>query len=342
MRKAAPVSMELIPQIGAEERLATTMAGGIIRREGASRKSESARNRAAAGSPPAQGSKHLVSGRWLISAAVTTIAAAALCTWIVLCLLFWQGSWQLLYHPAAAITRTPSAAGIQFEPVAFAVTDEGIPRLKGWWIPAAPDAAQERYTFLYFHGAYGNLSNSVDALARLHAIGVNVLAFDYRGYGQSQYARPGETHWRQDAESALQYLIATRHIDSGSIVLDGEGLGADLALEIAAEHRDLAGVIVQSPLDNPAVLIFDDPRSSVVPAHLLAGDRYDLDDAAQRVQIPVLWLQPSESSAPNSFEPLAFRRISATKQLVRILIGTSWLQQTDDAQSNWLKTLPPD
>ena len=54
-----------------------------------------------------------VSARWLFSAAAVSVLAAALCGWAVLCFLFWQGSWQLLYHPAAGNRqRTPAAANL--------------------------------------------------------------------------------------------------------------------------------------------------------------------------------------------------------------------------------------
>jgi pimeloyl-ACP methyl ester carboxylesterase len=336
--------MELIPQIGAKKRLAATMAGSKTRRQSASRKSGSARNQAAASSRPAQDSKHLVSGRWLISAALTTIAAAALCTWIVLCLLFWQGNWQLLYHPVAAITLTPSAAGLQFEPVAFAVTDEGIPRLKGWWIPAAPDAVQNRYTVLFFHGPNGNLSNSIDSLARLNAVGVNVLAFDYRGYGQSEYARPSETHWRQDAESAIQYLIGTRHINAGSIVLDGEGLGANLALEVAAAHPELAGVVVESPAVSPMDAVFEDARAKMVPARLLVRDRFDLAAVAKGSRIPVLWFEWNARNGRTGFneEPAIYKEITSQKALVWLNPQFNGTKDFEDALSRFLDELPRD
>ena len=184
-----------------------------------------------------------VSGRWLLGAVALVIGAAVFCAWCGLCLLFWQGSWQLLYHPASLVMRTPSTAGLAFDAVGFAATDAGTPQLAGWWIPAATDAKFVRFTVLYLHGQNGNLGDTVDALARLHAAGVNVLAFDYRGYGQSQFVRPSEAHWRQDAEWAIAYLTGTRHVAPGAIVLDGTGLGANLALEEAAAHPELAGVI---------------------------------------------------------------------------------------------------
>ena len=80
----------------------------------------------------------------------------------------------------------------------------------------------------------------------------------------------------QDATWALDYLTGTRHIDPHSIVIMGSGLGANLALEIAAVHPELAAVVLESPLDSPADVIFNDARAKLVPARLMVRDRYDL------------------------------------------------------------------
>jgi hypothetical protein len=293
--------------------------------------------RAARGAKKSTGGKEarseapLVSGRWLLMAVCGTVAAASVCGWLALCLLFWQGSWQLLYHPLAAVQRTPASVGLAFDPVGFAATDAGVPRLKGWWIPAAQGAAFGRITLLYMHGADGNLGNTVEALARLHAVDVNVLAFDYRGYGQSQFARPSEVHWRQDAEWALDYLTWTRHIDPGTIVLDGEGLGANLALEVAAGHKELAGVIAESPTAEPINAILSDPRARLVPARLLVGDRYDLDAAAGAVRVPVLWFErPMQDE-----ESKAYEKVAARKMIVWVSPGRNASKQYEDAVERW-------
>ena len=280
----------------------------------------------------------VISGRWLLAALCATIAGAAVCCWLALCLLFWQGGWQLLYHPAAAITRTPASAGLAFDRVAFAATDVGVPRLKGWWIPAAPGAVRARFTVIYLHGQDGNIGDTLDALARLHDAGVNVLAFDYRGYGDSQNARPSEAHWREDAEWALEYLTRTRHIDSGSIVLDGTDLGANLALEVAAEHPDLAGVIVESPLQDPMGVIFNDARAHMVPARLLVRDRYDLDVAAAALRVPLLWFEHSDPK-DTAREPGAYTRVPAKKMIVWLNPTGDMYKQTEDALGRWLDGL---
>ena len=277
-----------------------------------------------------------VSGRWLVSAVALTIGAAALCGWCALCLLFWQGSWQLLYHPAAAVERTPASAGLAFDPVALATTEAGETRLRGWWIPAAPGAASSRFTVIFLRGQDGNLGDTVDALARLHAVGVNVLAFDYRGYGQSQFARPSEALWLQDAEWAFKYREGTRHVDPATIVLVGTGLGANLALEVGAEHAEFAGVVVELPTAAPMDAIFNDARARLVPARLLVRDRYDLDAAAAAVRIPVLWFERPMQDEKSR----AYAQVAARKMIVWINPLGDTSEQYEDALARWLDELP--
>jgi pimeloyl-ACP methyl ester carboxylesterase len=289
------------------------------------------------GSQPTQ-----VSGRWLLGGIAITIGAAVFCAWCALCLLFWQGSWQLLYHPAATVARTPASAGLAFGPVGFATTDAGTPRLAGWWIAAAPDARFSRLTVLFLHGQDGNLGDTVDAVARLHAAGVNVLAFDYRGYGKSQFERPSEAHWREDCESALQYLEGTRHVAPGAIVLDGTGLGANLALEEAAAHPELAGAIVEAPIADPMGAVFGDARARMVPAQLLVRDRYDLNADAAAVKRPVLWFAWDEGTKTGvrPDEPTPYKKIAGRKMLVWVNPAKNVDAQMIDVLLRWLDELP--
>jgi pimeloyl-ACP methyl ester carboxylesterase len=268
-----------------------------------------------------------VSGRWLLTALGLAVPAAVFCTWTVFCLLFWQGSWQLLYHATFAVAHTPSEIGLAYDPVEFASTDTGIPQLRGWWIPA-PSA---RYTVLYLHDQAGNIGDTLNALADLHASGLNVLVFDYRGYGQSKFERPSEARWRQDATWALDYLTGTRHIDPHSIVAMGIGLGANLALEIAAAHPELAGVILESPLDTPANAIFNDPRARLVPVHLLVSDRYDLGAPASALRVPSLWLM--KSALPDV--DAAFANVKSPKTRVALPAN-----QSGEPMRSWLADLP--
>ena len=292
------------------------------------------RRRAAGSQPPT------VSPWWLAAVLGIAVLVAAACAWGALCFMFWQGSWQLLYHPTSAVTSTPASVGLAFNDAAFAASDTGLPRLRGWWIPATPDSGVSGYTALYLHDASGNLGDTTGALARLHAAGLNVLAFDYRGYGQSQFQHPSEAAWRQDAEWALQYLTGTRHIAAGSILLVGKGLGANLALAVAASHPELAGVVLQEPRPAPMLAIFQDPRARMVPAHALVSDRWDLDAPATTLRIPSLWFYWAATD-PQALPdvPEAFQRVAAPRTLVPLSTTRNGQPDQETALSRWLDGL---
>ena len=239
-----------------------------------------------------------ISPRWLVGAAAVVVTAALICGWLALCLLYWQGSWQLLYHPAAAITATPAKAGLSYEPIHFAAKETGETQLTGWWLPS-PGAGR---TVLYLHGADGNLSGTVETLAALHAQNLAVFAIDYRGYGQSGPGRPTEKLLRQDAEWALTWLTVTRGFAPKTIVIYGSGLGANMAAELAADHGEVAGVVLDQPLPNAMAPVFNDSRSRLVPARWLVKDRFDLTAAAQSLKIPSLWLlDAGQLAAPAAY-----------------------------------------
>jgi uncharacterized protein len=296
-----------------------------------------ARERAGSGARTPSTHHPTVSARWLLVAASIAIAAAALCSWAALCLLFWQGSWQLLYHPTAAVTRTPASVGLAFDPVGFATTEAGEPRLKGWWIAGSPGS---RYTAIYLHSANGNLGDTVDALIPLHGAGLNVFAFDYCGYGNSKFERPSEAHWREDAESAIDYLTNTRHIPAGSLVLFGRGLGANLALEVAAAHPELAGLVMDEPLAAPAETIFGDPRARMVPAHLLVSDRWNSNAPATSLRIPSVWFYrtPANGHVQES-SPSAYQLITARKEQVWLAGSPGATKDYNAALIRWLDDL---
>jgi uncharacterized protein len=304
--------------------------------------------RSATAGNPAIAAPPQVPWRWLLKAIGGTLAGAALCVWCALCLLFWQGSWQLLYHPSSDLTRTPAGAGLAFDTIAFEPGSSGVPRLSGWWIPAAPNAFDANITVLYLHSQDGNLSSAVDQLTQLHAAGVNVFAFDYRGYGQSRFAHPSEQRWLEDAGSAFQYLTATRHIDQHAIVLDGRGLGADLAVEFASAHPALAGVVADSPLDDATGVLFSDARAHLVPAHLLVSDRWDLAAAAQDLHVPSLWFLPfpgEPNKEPNNGAPAQnppyFESVAAPKMFVWLPPGQATTVSFPAEFARWLDSIAP-
>jgi uncharacterized protein len=250
--------------------------------------------RSGSGKKPAQASPPAdvpvtVSGRWLATAFAIAVAAAALCAYGTLCLLFYQGQWQLLLHPSRIVEATPASRGVKFDDVRFDYTETGIAQLDGWWIPAEPASRWSTSTVLYLHGGDGSLSNYIDNLATLNSLGINVFAFDYRGFGRSTAARPVEQHMSEDADAAWRYLTDARHTDAASILIYGQGIGASLAAELAARHSP-AAVILDGPSEAAREIIAKDARAKILPLALLLHERFDPVDTLRSSALPKLFL----------------------------------------------------
>ena len=260
--------------------------------------------------------------------------AAAFCAWAALCLIFWQGSWQLLYHPQVTVARTPANIGLAFDDLGFAVTEAGVPRLNGWWIPAVPGARYTRYTALYLHGA---TATSVTRSTPWPVFTPQASTYSPSTTAATARASPSipakpigaKTPSGRSSTSLVPVMSP-----AGSIVLVGNGLGANLALEIAASHPELAGVVLDEPLLAPTDAIFRDPRARLVPAHWLVREQWDSNAPATSLRIPSLWFyRPAKvPTTKASVLPESFKRVPARKVLV-------WLPATNKDDADYTSTL---
>jgi pimeloyl-ACP methyl ester carboxylesterase len=237
----------------------------------------------------------VVSPIWLIKAIALTILAALLCGYLTLCLLLYQGQWQLVLHPTRTSTSPASIAGIPYELIHFGPDDSATSQLTGWWIPAAPGSRYAPITILFLPDGNGSLTNSIPALASLHNLGLNVFAFDYRGYGQSAAARPSQQTMTQDADSASQYLTATRAIPAQRIVPYGTGVGASLATSLAANHNTIPALILDTPRADLLDVAIRDPRAKLLPVRLLFHERFPLAEPLSTLRTPKLLLSRTTS-----------------------------------------------
>lgn len=274
-----------------------------------------------------------ISPHWLLKAICVTFVGAAFCTWILLCLLFWQGSWQLLYHPSRTILATPKNFSLPFQSVRFDATETGVTQLTGWWIPA--DRSPSQTAILVLHGASGNISDTLPLDAWLHQLHQNVFVLDYRGYGESAPGKPSEKKALHDASQAFAWITNNRHIPSSNIVVWGTDLGADIAAELAVTHPETGAVVLDHPLQHPLDPILLDPRSHLVPAHWLLRDHYNLTQTARALKIPSLWLFPLTEPAVK-----AYGEVGKQKTAVWLKLPYETDPQAAPALIRWLDGLP--
>lgn len=219
---------------------------------------------------------------------------------------------RLLYLPNVAgreLVTTPAAAGLPFETVRIE-TGDGL-ALHGWFVPAA-DACR---VVLFFHGNAGNISHRIDSLQVFHALGLDVLIVDYRGYGQSE-GHPSEQGTYADARAAWRWLTQERGYRSEQVVLFGRSMGAAIAAELATRVA-------------PAAVILESAFTSVpdlaaryywyLPVRSLARFAYATGDLVDGIDAPVLVVHSREDEiVPFEHGRAIFERAREPKALLEI------------------------
>ena len=90
---------------------------------------------------------------------------------------------------------------------------------------------------------------------RMASSGINVLTFDYRGFGQSGGARydklePKEQAgistetWPGDIDIAFQYLLAQPGVDRSRIGAGGASCGVDNSVQLARRHPEVKALVL--------------------------------------------------------------------------------------------------
>lgn len=149
-----------------------------------------------------------------------------------------------------------------------------------------------RITFLFSHGNaedLGMMYNRMKDMARI--LGVNVLAYDYTGYGLSTGGIPSEAMCYRNIEAAYKYLRYDRTTPASHIVLYGRSLGSGpscyLARKTAEDGESVAGLILHSPFLSIYRIVMDFGFNMV-------GDMFKNSTNARKVNCPVLVMHGKE------------------------------------------------
>ena len=126
-------------------------------------------------------------------------AALALIVLPIIMLLVRMVQSRFAFFPLAGETVTPTQFGIPHETLTIATGDGETLRAR----PLSAAAQGPRAHIVYFHGNGGNLSLWAPILVGIARQGYSVLAFDYRGYGNST-SYPSERGLYRDVEAVVE------------------------------------------------------------------------------------------------------------------------------------------
>lgn len=149
-------------------------------------------------------------------------------------------SWQLVgcgttdpSVPDTKVYAMPQQQGNKTLDIWFDAEDGS--KLHGWWLPAA-SSLRLPCTLVHAPSTAGNSSKFLPQVAWLAAKGVNVLTFDYRGFGQS-VGKPSLNGMVADVQAAVLTASRQAGVQSGAIVLLGQGLGGAAAVRATQRTR---------------------------------------------------------------------------------------------------------
>jgi alpha-beta hydrolase superfamily lysophospholipase len=189
---------------------------------------------------------------------------------------------ELVFRTAESRTRTTGHVPDYAQRVYFATADGE--QLAGVILPADP-ARDSGFWVLHLHGNADSAFSTNQLLhsARLRNLGLNVLVFDYRGFGLSP-GMASESHVEEDTEAAYQELIR-RGVPSQKIVVWGHSLGSGPAVYLAAAHPVAALVLFGAFTSIPDAAQDTYPS---LPVKWLTGVQFDSLRRIGTVHAPVI------------------------------------------------------
>ena len=247
--------------------------------------------------------------------AVLYACIAAFTAYVSAGAVLWAAQKHLIFEPSRNLVVAPAELGFPVADVTIPVRGE---RLHAWWMPGSRTDGK---LILYFHGNDGNISTSVSETALLRELGFAVLAVDYRGYGESDGRFPSEASVYEDAEAALAALVSSE-FDPRDIYVYGHSLGAAIAIDLAARHPELGGLIVESGFTSIYDMARLDSKYGIFPVGLLLNQRFDSISKVSRLELPVLYIHgTADEVVPYEMGEALYERSGGRKRLVTVQGG---------------------
>ena len=231
-----------------------------------------------------------------------------------------------IFYPSERSVASPASRfALREKRVTYASTD-GV-TLSAWIVPAA--AASDTW-LLICHGNLGSIGygGRPEFYASMRDLGINLFAFDYRGFGESTGV-PDERGLYDDATASYQYLIRSLGVPPERLVLFGHSLGSGVAIELAS-RVPAAGLIVEGAYTS--VVDRGQELYPFFPIRLIATQRFPSFDRIRLVDMPKLFLHsPDDAVIPYAHGRRLFEAARAPKQFVDVRGGHDDAYRIDKA-----------
>ncbi|MGD8764886.1 MAG: alpha/beta fold hydrolase [Desulfobacteraceae bacterium] len=234
----------------------------------------------------------------------------------------WAKQSYFIFRPERDVVNSPTDYGIPYEDLYIPVSDvDGErERIHAWLMPA--EHSSGKY-LLYLHGSALNIGANINHAQRFRNMGLSVLLVSYRGYGKSDGTFPEEANVYADAEAAWNYLIVQKKVKPGSIFIYGHSLGGAVAINLAVDHADAGGLIVESAFTSIVDMAKLTPTYRIFPLNLMVHQRFDSKKKVRNLKVPVMYIHGTrDARVPHVMSRILYKLTASAKQIVLIHGGS--------------------
>lgn len=183
---------------------------------------------------------------------------------------------------------------------------------------------------LFLHGNAGTVASrmNITHYEQLRALGLNVLAPEYRGFGGLEGV-PTERGLYADARAAYDYLRERLEVPPDRIAIYGWSLGGAVAIDLASQVAQAALILEGAPA---SLVDIGQQQYPLFPIRLLMRNPFDAVQKIGSVRAPILFLH----SANDEIVPVGegrrlFESARAPKRFLEVRGGHVDAAQVDSA-----------
>lgn len=244
--------------------------------------------------------------------ALLTAIYALVAAYLLICAAAFFLQRRLIYHPNRQISATPLEKGLQYEDLKIVSSDSV--KFTIWRIAQA----NAPVVVVCFHGNADNISTNIDLYHTWYDLGASIIAFEYRGYLDSE-GFPSEEGIGRDLNALADSLKAWYAGRPVKIIAMGRSLGGAVAAQFAAAYP-VDGLILESTFSSMQDIA--SAQFPYLPVRFLLRERYDTEAIVHRLTIPLLVIHsPADMVVPFHLGRKLYNAANDPKEFIEIQGG---------------------
>lgn len=227
---------------------------------------------------------------------------------------------ELIFRNASA--RADRRPSVPYKEVIIPRADGA--RQFGWVLPASGGEVW----VLFLHGNASTIASRMNVahVERLHGLGVNVFAPEYRGFNGLPGV-PTEASVGLDARAAYDYLRNEVHVPPDRLAIFGWSLGAAVAVDLASGVEARTVILEGAPA---SIVDIGQQRYPMFPIRWIIRNPFHAIQRVAKIRAPLLFLHsPEDTVVPFAEGKRLFDAATAPKTFVEVRGGHIESSETD-------------